>query len=39
MIRFFHDDIPVSIGWDDYRKEAMRNWGRLILGKRFVPPP
>jgi len=38
-IRFFHDDIPVSIGRDDYRQEALNNWNRLALGMRFIPPP
>ena len=30
-MRFFHDDIPVSIGQDDYREEAINNWNRLTV--------
>ena len=38
VMRFFHDGIPASIGRDDYRKEALTNWNRLVLGRRFVSP-
>lgn len=38
VMRFFHDDNPVSVGWDSYRKEALNNWNRLSLGRRFTPP-
>jgi len=38
VMKFFHDDIPVSIGRDDYREEALNNWNRLVLGRGFVPP-
>jgi len=38
VMRFFHDDIPASIGLDNYRKEALNNWNRLVLGRRFVSP-
>ena len=31
VMRFFHDDIPASLGMDDYRKEALDNWNRLVL--------
>ena len=37
-MRFFHDDEPVSIGRDDYRKEGLNMWNRLVLGDTFVPP-
>lgn len=38
MMRFFHDDVPVSIGLDDYRKEALDNWNRLVLGSNPDSP-
>lgn len=38
MMRFFHDGTPVSIGRDDFRKDALNNWNRLTLGRRFIPP-
>jgi len=38
-MRFFHEDIPVSIGQDDYREEAINNWNRLTVRRRVVPPP
>ena len=37
-MRFFHNDEPVSIGRDDYRKEGLSLWNRLVLGSAFVPP-
>jgi len=37
-MRFFHNDEPVSIGRDDYRKEGLNMWNRLALGDTFVPP-
>ena len=36
VMRFFHDDIPVSIGLDDYRKEGLDHWNSLSI--RFTPP-
>jgi len=38
VMRFFHDDEPVSIGRDDFRKEGVNMWNRLVLGDTFVPP-
>ena len=38
VMRFFHDDNPVSVGWDSYRKEALNNWNRLSLRRRFIAP-
>lgn len=38
MMRFFHGDMPVSIGLDDYRKAALDNWNRLVLENRPGPP-
>lgn len=37
-MRFFHDDTPLSIGMDDYRKEALENWNRLVLIEKLPPP-
>jgi len=31
MMRFFHNDIPVSLGFDIDRKEALDNWNKLVL--------
>ena len=38
VMRFFHDDEPVSIGRDDFRKEGLNMWNRLVLGDTSVPP-
>lgn len=37
VMRFFHNDMPLSIGQDDYRKEALSNWNRLTLEEGFTP--
>ena len=36
MMRFFHNDIPVSVGFDVNRKKALDNWNKLML-KRPAP--
>ena len=38
MMRFFHNGVPVSMGLDDYRAEALNNWNRLVVGSTFGPP-
>ena len=37
-MRFFHDHEPLSIGRDDYRKEGLDLWNRLVLGSASAPP-
>ncbi|KAF9779504.1 carotenoid ester lipase precursor [Thelephora terrestris] len=37
VMRFFHDDIPASLGMDDYRKDALDNWNRLVLEVPATP--
>ena len=37
VMRFFRNNTPLSIGQDDYRKEALSNWNRLTLGEEFSP--
>jgi len=39
VMRFFHHNIPVSLGQDGYREEALNNWNRLVLGRGLAPPP
>ena len=37
VMRFFHDDIPASLGMDDYRNDALDNWNRLVLEVPATP--
>ena len=37
MMIFSRDDVPVSIGLDDYREEALNNWNKLVLGSGSGP--